>query len=65
MPPIDTAADLGAAMNAILRAVAGGELSPDEAASVAGLIETRRRTIETLELEQRIATLEQRKELGR
>jgi len=40
-------------------------VGPDEGASVAGLIETRRRTIETLELKQRIATLEQHKETGR
>jgi hypothetical protein len=64
MPAIDTSADLGNAMNAILRAVAGGEISPDEAGHVAGLIETRRRTLETLELEARITSLEQRKETG-
>ena len=60
MPAIETAADLGAAMGAILQAAADGELSPDEAVSVASLIETRRRTIETLEHEQRIAALEQK-----
>ena len=59
MPPIETPADLGEAMGAILQAAAGGELTPDEATAIAGLIETRRRTIETLELEQRIAALEQ------
>ena len=62
---IETAADLGAAMGAILQAAADGELSPDEAVSVASLIETRRRTIETLEHEQRIAALEQSKEAPR
>ena len=60
MPPIETATDLGEAMGAILQAAAEGSLTPDEAVSVASLIETRRRTIETLELEQRIAALEQR-----
>ena len=59
MPAIETSADLGEAMGAILQAAAGGELTPDEATAIAGLIETRRRTIETLELEQRIAALEQ------
>jgi hypothetical protein len=62
MPVINTDADLGEAMGAILQAAADGELAPDEAVSVASLIETRRRTIETLELEQRIAALEQRRE---
>ena len=55
MPAIETAADLGEAMGAILQAAADGELTPDEATSIASLIETRRRTIETMELEQRIA----------
>ena len=62
MPAIETAADLGEAMGAILQAAADGELTPDEAVSIASLIETRRRTIETLELEQRIAALEQSRE---
>jgi hypothetical protein len=62
MPAIETPADLGNAMSAVLRAAASGELTPDEAASVASLIETRRRTIETVELEARIARLEQGKE---
>ena len=62
MPAIETSADLGEAMGAILQAAADGELTPDEAVSIASLIETRRRTIETLELEQRIAALEQSRE---
>ena len=35
MPAIDTPADLGNAMNAILRAAAVGDLAPDEAVSIA------------------------------
>ena len=58
---IHTAADIGAAMTAVLQAAAAGELSPDEAASVAGLIEVRRKTVEMLELDQRIAALERTK----
>jgi hypothetical protein len=58
MPAIETA-DLGEAMGAIMRAASDGELTPDEATAIASLIETRRRTIETLALEQRIAALEQ------
>ena len=41
------------------------EAAKDEATSIASLIETRRRTIETLELEQRIAALERSKETSR
>lgn len=59
VPAINTPADLGGAMSAMLQAVAAGELAPDEAVSIASLIETRRRTIETLELDARIAALEQ------
>jgi Family of unknown function (DUF5681) len=65
MPAIETSADLGAAMSAILQAAAAGDLTPDEAVSIASLIETRRRTIETLEHEQRIAALEQSREAPR
>ncbi len=61
VPPIDTPADLGGAMSAVLQAVAAGDLTPDEAVSIASLVETRRRTIETLELDARIAALEQSK----
>ena len=60
-PVIATAADLGNAMGAVLQAIAAGELTPDEAVSIASLVETRRRTIETLELDARIAALEQSK----
>jgi hypothetical protein len=60
-PAIATSADLGDAMNAVLQAVAAGELAPDEAVSIASLIETRRRTIETIELDLRVAALEQSK----
>lgn len=60
-PVIETAADLGNAMGAVLQGVAVGELTPDEAVSIASLVETRRRTIETLDLAARVAVLEQSK----
>ena len=60
VPPIETPADLGEAMTAVPQAAAdAGRWTRDEATSIASLIETRRRTIETLELEERIAALEQ------
>ena len=40
--------------------MAGGELTPDEAATIAGVIELKRRSIETVEIERRLATLEQK-----
>jgi hypothetical protein len=65
MPAIKTSADLGGAMDAILHATADGQLAPDEAACIAGLIEIRRRTIETMEIERRLAALEANTKRGR
>jgi hypothetical protein len=58
LPAIESASDASAAMAAILRAVASGELTPGEAGDVAKLIETFAKTYETNELEARIAALE-------
>ncbi len=60
LPLIHTAADAANAMARVVQAVATGELSPDEGACVAGLIETFRKTLETQELEARIVALEKR-----
>ena len=58
MPEMKSAADAAAAVGAILDNVASGHLSPDEARSIAPLIETFRKTLETEELERRITALE-------
>lgn len=50
------------AFAAVLRAVAEGELTPEEGAAVGGLLEARRRAIETAEVEARLKALEERKE---
>jgi len=55
---LTTAAGLAEAASAILLATAAGELLPSEATALAAIIETRRRAVETMELEQRIAALE-------
>ena len=47
---------------ATVAAMADGEISPDEAAVVAGVLEIKRRAIETVEIERRIAALEERKQ---
>jgi hypothetical protein len=59
LPSLDTAAALPKALAAVLAAVADGALTPDEGVSLAQIIESRRRAIETMELEGRIAALEQ------
>jgi hypothetical protein len=58
LPDTTTAEGIALAQETILQAVASGELLPGEAATLAGIVEIRRRALETLELEQRITALE-------
>ncbi len=58
LPDIETMDDAANAARAILRAVADGEVTPLEAASVMGVVEQFRRTLETTEIERRITALE-------
>jgi hypothetical protein len=58
LPAMRTARDAAQAAGAVLEAVAGGELTPSEGAHVMALVEAFRRTLETSELEARIAALE-------
>lgn len=58
LPQMETAADAARAAAAVLEAVATGDLTPQEGALVMGLIETCRRTLETCDLEARVAALE-------
>jgi hypothetical protein len=55
---ISSAAGLMAAHETILRAIASGELSLEDARDLSGVLETQRRLVETVELEQRLAKLE-------
>jgi hypothetical protein len=61
LPLVQTAADVATAMAALTLAMAAGDVTPDEATTVAGVLEMRRKAIETVELEDRIAELEARK----
>ena len=58
LPQMQSAADAAKAAAAVLSAVAEGDLTPTEGAHVMALIETYRRTLETTELESRVAALE-------
>lgn len=60
LPKIETAADVAAATGSVATAVAAGDLSPEEGQAVAGILEVRRKAIETVEHEARIAALEAR-----
>jgi uncharacterized protein DUF5681 len=57
-PDTSTAAGISAASVAVLEAVAAGELTPGEGSAMASLLESRRKALETQELEARIAALE-------
>ena len=58
LPPMQSARDAAQAAAAVLAAVAEGSLTPTEGAHVMALVEGYRRTLETTELEARIAALE-------
>ena len=58
LPKTETPEDVSRAISAIIQRTAEGRISPAEAASLCGLLETQRRAIELTDLEQRIAALE-------
>jgi hypothetical protein len=58
LPPLKSPEDIATATEAILEAVASGEISPGEAAEINKLIETRVKAIELVEFRQRITLLE-------
>ena len=60
MPEIKNTENLLQAMGKVLLAVGNGDIAPADAKEVASLIEIQRKVIETSELEQRIAALEER-----
>lgn len=58
MPEVKTSQDAADLARSILRAVSTGDVTPLEGASLMALVEQFRRTLETSELETRIAALE-------
>jgi hypothetical protein len=58
LPKIETVGDARKATSAVLAACAAGELSPNEASEIMGLISSHVQTIEIAELEDRIVALE-------
>jgi hypothetical protein len=53
------AGDVTAALSAIVSQMADGEITPDEAATAASVIESKRKALETEELDRRLTALEQ------
>jgi hypothetical protein len=52
LPTIRKIDDLIGALSAVITAMASGEITPDEAATAAGIFEVKRKTLEMSELEQ-------------
>jgi len=59
LPPIKQANDVVSGYEAILSALSDGSITPDEASTIANVLEAKRKAIETTEFEQRIIALEQ------
>ena len=58
IPPITVATDVVTALGAVATAMAAGDITPDEAAAVASVLEVKRRSIETVDLTARIEAIE-------
>ena len=65
LPEARTATDVSAALAAVVGAMAAGELTPDEASMVANVLEIRRKSLETQDLEARLSILETRADAQR
>jgi hypothetical protein len=60
LPKIEKAEDLLLAFGAVVSAMGAGDLAPDEAAVIVGVLEAKRKAVETVELDRRIQELERR-----
>jgi hypothetical protein len=65
LPSMSTPADVTTALTAIVSQMAEGEITPEEAAVAASVIETKRKALETEELDRRVAVLEQQLAKGK
>ena len=58
LPDISSVVGVSQAQQRILEAVADGAVTPSEGSTLSGILEARRKALETAELEQRITALE-------
>ena len=58
LSPIESAADIASAMKAVTSALAGGMITPGEAATIAAVVDTFVRAIETSDFERRLQLVE-------
>jgi hypothetical protein len=59
LPPIESAADIAAAMKAVTSALADGAITPGEAATIAAVVDTFVRAIETSDFDRRLQLMEE------
>ncbi len=59
MAHVETPQDVLGAIATVVGAVSRGAITPSEGQALASLIETQRKAIETVEIEQRLAAVEQ------
>jgi hypothetical protein len=57
-PRKKAAAAVDAAFSAVVRALAAGEIAPDDAATITGVLEMKRKALETIDIERRLMLLE-------
>jgi hypothetical protein len=60
MPPVKTIADVAMALESVVSGVGQGQFTASEGQAIAGMLEGRRRMIETVELDLRVRALEDR-----
>ena len=65
MPEAKDAAGIAEAFNSLMEALSAGDLFTDEAQAIAGILESRRRSIETADHEARLTAIEAAAELAR
>jgi hypothetical protein len=58
LPPISSASDVLGAIGVTIEAMSQGDLTPDEASVIAGVLEVKRKAIETVDLEARLSAVE-------
>lgn len=61
LPEAKTVDGVAEAQSAVVQAVADGELTPEEGSTITGILEARRKAIETQDHESRIAALESKR----
>jgi hypothetical protein len=60
LPTVASVGDIPKALEAVLKAVASGEITPQEGQALAGMIEAYRKGVELADIEARFAALEDR-----